>query len=315
MYRPHYVYSENVISLSFVFMALETFFTEARMERRPYSDTGEELSIVGLGGVVLVGMEQAEADAIVAEAFERGVNYFDVAPSYGREQETEKRLGPALKPYRSQVFLACKTGCRDRAGAEAELNRSLKHLETDHVDLYQLHAITTVEDVEKAFGPDGAMAAILEAQQAGKIRHVGFSAHSIEAATLALDRYPFASALFPINFVTFYEGNFGPQIIAKAQEKGAARLALKAMARTNWKEGQDRPYPHCWYEPLSDPRLAELALRFTLSQPITAAIPPGDPRLFRLALDLADRFRPITEVETAELRTYARGLQPIFKAA
>jgi aryl-alcohol dehydrogenase-like predicted oxidoreductase len=285
------------------------------MERRPFGQTGRELSIVGLGGVVLVGMTQAEADAIVGEAIDRGVNYFDVAPSYGQDQETERRLGPALKPYRGNVFLACKTGCRDRDGAAHELRRSLEHLHTDHVDLYQLHAITTVEEVERALGPGGAMEAILEAQQQGLVRHIGFSAHSVEAAHYALDRFPFVSALFPINFVTFYEGNFGPQIIRKAKEQGAARLALKAMARTSWKEGADRPYPHCWYEPLSDPRLAELALRFTLSQPVTAAVPPGDPRLFRLAVDLADRFQPITEPELAELRSYARGLQPIFKAA
>jgi len=183
------------------------------------------------------------------------------------------------------------------------------------VDLYQLHAITTREEVQQALGPGGAMEAILEAQREGKVRHIGFSAHSVEAAFLALDEFPFASALFPINFVTFYEGGFGPQIIARAEEKGAARLALKAMARTNWKEGVDRPYPHCWYEPLTDPRQAALALRFTLSQPITAAVPPGDPRLFRLAMDIADRFRPISEEETAELRALASGLQPIFKAA
>jgi aryl-alcohol dehydrogenase-like predicted oxidoreductase len=285
------------------------------MERRPFGKTGRELSIVGLGGVVLVGMTQSEADAIVGEAIDRGVNYFDVAPSYGQDQETERRLGPALKSHRDGVFLACKTGCRDRAGAAHELRRSLEHLDTDHVDLYQLHAITTVDEVERALGPDGAMEAILEAQQQGLVRHIGFSAHSVEAAHYALDHFPFVSALFPINFVTFYEGGFGPQIIAKAEEKGAARLALKSMARTSWKEGADRPYPHCWYEPLSDPRLAELALRFTLSQPVTAAVPPGDPRLFRLAMDLADRFQPITEPELAELKSYARGLQPIFKAA
>ena len=285
------------------------------MERRPFGNTGSELSIVGLGGVVLVGMSQLEADRIVSEAVDRGVNYFDVAPSYGQDQETEKRLGPALKAHRDNVFLACKTGARDRDGAAHELNRSLEHLHTDHVDLYQLHAITTVEEVQKALGPGGAMEAILEAQRAGKVKHIGFSAHSVEAAFTALDNFPFVSALFPINFVTFYEGGFGPQIISKAEEKGAACLALKAMARTNWKEGADRPYPHCWYEPLTDPRLAELALRFTLSQPITAAVPPGDPRLFRLAMDLADRFQPITPAEIAELQTYARGLQPIFKAA
>lgn len=285
------------------------------MERRPYGQTGRELSIIGLGGVVLCGMTQEEADAIVGEALDRGVTYFDVAPSYGVAQETEKRLGPALRGHRDGVFLACKTGRRDRKGAEEELRRSLMHLRTDHLDLYQLHAITSVEDVEKAFGPDGAMEAILSARQTGQIRHLGFSAHSVEAALLAMERYDFDSALFPVNFVTYFEGGFGPQIIAEAQEKGVARLALKAMARTNWRENDPRPYPHCWYEPLSDPRLAELALRFTLSQPVTAAIPPGDPQLFRLAMDLADRFRPITESETEELRNYARGLKPIFRTA
>jgi aryl-alcohol dehydrogenase-like predicted oxidoreductase len=268
-----------------------------------------------MGGVVLVGMTQAEADAAVSEAIDRGVNYFDVAPSYGTDQETEKRLGPALERYRDQAFLACKTGVRTKAGANAELRRSLQHLRTDHVDLYQLHAITTQEDIETAFGPDGAMEAFVAARDAGMVRHLGFSAHSVEAALAAMDRFAFDSALFPINFVTYYEGDFGPQIIAKAMEKDVARLALKAMARTNWQENASRPYPNCWYEPLTDPHLAELALRFTLSEPITAAIPPGDPRLFRLALDLADNFRPLTEAERVELRGYARTLQPIFKAA
>jgi aryl-alcohol dehydrogenase-like predicted oxidoreductase len=285
------------------------------MERRNYGTTGDSLSIIGVGGVVFVDMEQDVANTLVAEAVDRGVNYFDVAPSYGADQETEKRLGPALKPYREKAFLACKTGRRDRQGAEEELHRSLRHLETDHFDLYQLHHITTREDVETAFGPNGAMEAIVAAQQAGKIRHIGFSAHSVEAALMAFDRFPFASALFPINFVTWSQGGFGEQIMAKAQEKGAACLALKAMARTHWKEGAERPFPHCWYEPLSDPHLAELALRFTLSLPITAAVPPGDPRLFRLALDLAERFQPITDAERQELLDYAAPLEPIFKAA
>ncbi len=285
------------------------------MQRRTLGRTGHELSIIGLGGVTVVGMAQAEADALVGEALARGVNYVDVAPSYGVEQETEKRLGAALRGRREQVFLACKTGQRDRAGAEAELRRSLQHLQTDHFDLYQLHAITTLEEVETIFGPGGAMEAFAAAREAGLVRHLGFSAHSVEAAFAAMDRFAFDSALFPVNFVTFAQGNFGPQIIRRAQEKGVACLALKAMARTNWKEDADRPFPHCWYEPISDPHWADLALRFTLSEPVTAAIPPGDPRLFRLALDLAENFRPIEEAERAELRDYARSLQPIFQYA
>ena len=285
------------------------------MERRMLGRTGQALSIVGLGGVALVDMAQSEADRLVSEAVDRGVNYFDVAPSYGTDQETEKRLGPALKPYRDNSFLACKTGKRDAAGAKEELHRSLAHLQTDHFDLYQLHAITTVEEVETCFGPNGAMETVVAAQQAGQIKHIGFSAHSVEAAFRAMELFDFASALFPINFVTYHEGNFGPQIIARAQEKGVARLALKAMARTSWKENAERPFPHCWYEPLSDPHHAALALRFTLSLPVTAAVPPGDPRLFRLALDLAQDFRPLEDAERQELLSYGRGLQPIFKAA
>ncbi len=285
------------------------------MEKRILGRTGREISIVGMGGVVLVDTTQDQADEIVGEALDRGVTYFDVAPSYGKDQETEKRLGPALAGSRDKVFLACKTGQRTKSGAKEELERSLQHLQTGYLDLYQLHAITSKEDIETAFGAGGAMETFIEAQNSGLVRHLGFSAHSVEAALWAMERFDFDSALFPINFVTFYEGNFGPQIIAKAEERGVARLALKAMARTNWKENEDRPYPHCWYEPLSDPHLAELALRFTLSQPITAAVPPGDPRLFRLAMDIADKFTPITDEEIAELRSYAHGLTPIFKAA
>jgi aryl-alcohol dehydrogenase-like predicted oxidoreductase len=285
------------------------------MERRLLGETGRELSIVGLGGVVFIDQSQAESDRLVAEAIDKGVNYFDVAPSYGTDQETEKRLGPALIGKRDGVFLACKTGRRDRAGADEELRRSLSHLRTDHVDLYQLHAITTVAEVEQAFADDGAMEAILAARDAGLVRHIGFSAHSVEAAFAAMDLFDFETALFPINFVNCFQGDFGPQIIERAQAKGVARLALKAMARTNWKEGAHRDYPNCWYEPLTDPRLTELALRFTLSQPITAAVPPGDPRLFELAVKIAVDFRPILDEEVAELKHYATELTPIFRFA
>ncbi len=285
------------------------------MQRRAYGTSGQELSIIGLGGVVLVGIPQSEADSIVAEAIDHGINYFDVAPSYGHDQETEKRLGPALAGRRDGVFLACKTMCRDGEGAAAELRRSLQHLQTHYFDLYQLHAISSVEEVEKAFAPGGAMETLVKAREEGLIRNIGFSAHSAEAALRAMELFDFASVLFPINFVTWTAGNFGPQIMARAQEKGAARLGLKAMARTNWQEGAHRDFANCWYEPLTDPHFAGLALRFTLSQPVTAAIPPGDPRLFRLAMQLAAEFRPLNEEDTAELRAYAQGLAPLFRAA
>ncbi len=282
------------------------------MERRELGKTGEQLSIVGFGGIVVMNAEPAEASRLVAEAVDRGVNYFDVAPSYGNAEE---RLGPALEPYRDRVFLACKTGKRDKAGAAEELRTSLARLRTDHFDLYQLHALTSMEEMEQALGPGGAMEAFLEAREQGLIRHIGFSAHSVETALAAMDRFSFDSILFPTNYVLVYQANFGPQVVERAREKGVGRLALKAMARTQWADGQPRSFSKTWYEPIADPAEAELALRFTLSQPITAAIPPGEATLFRMALEIAERFRPLQAEETEELRRRANALQPIFRLA
>jgi aryl-alcohol dehydrogenase-like predicted oxidoreductase len=282
------------------------------MERRPLGQTGQELSIVGFGGIVVMNVEPPEASRLVAEAVDRGVNYFDVAPSYGNAEE---RLGPALEPYRDRVFLACKTGKRAKQEAADELRASLARLRTDHFDLYQLHALTSMEEMEQALGPGGALEAFLEARQAGLIRYIGFSAHSVETALAAMERFAFDSVLFPINFVLYHQAQFGPQVVERAQQKGVGRLALKAMARTKWADGQPRAFTKTWYEPISDPEEAELALRFTLTQPITAAIPPGEAPLFRLALDIAERFRPLTQEEQEELRRRAEALQPIFQLA
>lgn len=286
----------------------------AVLSRRPFGRHPDQLSIVGFGAIVVMKMEPEAASRAVAEAVERGVNYFDVAPSYGNAME---RLGPALKPFRDRCFLACKTTQRTAEGARAELEKSLERMQTDHFDLYQLHAITSVaKDVDAVFAAGGAMEAFLEAKKSGRVRHLGFSAHSVEAALAAMERYDFDSVLFPFNFVTWEKGGFGPQVMERAQAKGMARLALKAMAREPWASKEDpgrKAHPNCWYRPLTDPREAELALRYTLSLPVTAALPPGDPALFRMALDIASSFRPITEDETRELRGMLASAEPIFR--
>lgn len=295
-------------------MAITDNSADGRLQRRPYGRRGGvQLSIIGFGGIVVNGVEQDHANRAVARAVERGVNYFDVAPSYG---DAEVKLGPALQPYREDAFLACKTTRRDRDGAAEEMRQSFQRLKTDYFDLYQLHAITDVaKDVDAAFAPGGVMQLLVEAKKDGRVRHVGFSAHSVSAAIAALDRYEFDSILIPINFATFYKGNFGPQMIAAAKKRGASVLALKAMAKQKWRSPDDplrKQYPKCWYEPLTDRHQQALALRFTLSQGVTAAIPPGDESLFWTALDLAMDPRPITDAETQELQQLAEGLDPLF---
>jgi predicted aldo/keto reductase-like oxidoreductase len=286
------------------------------LARRRYRDD-VQLSIIGFGGIVVVGFEQKDADRMVAESFDRGVNYFDVAPSYW-DGEAEMKLGNALRPYRPKVFLACKTTQRDAEGARLELERSLERLHTDHFDLYQFHAVTTMKDVEQILGPGGAAETFVKARQQGKVRYLGCSAHSEEAALAMLDRFPLDSILFPINFVCFAQSNFGPRVIARAKEKGAARLALKALAHAPWPQGTDQAktgHPKAWYQPIEDRELASKALRFTLSEDITAAIPPGDEKIYQMALELAAEFQPLTGQERELLLAGTKGTKPLFPIA
>lgn len=280
--------------------------------KRKYGKTDVMLSIIGFGGIVVTDTEQLEANHYVSEAYERGVNYFDVAPSYGN---AEIKLGPALEPYRKKVFLACKTGQRDYDSAKKEFENSLKVLRTDYFDLYQLHAITDVEkDVNRSFADDGVMNLLLEEKKKGRIRYLGFSAHSHSAALEAMKLYEFDSVLFPINFAGYLKGNFSPEVIEKTKEKGIAILALKMLARQNIAQEDPirKQYPKCWYQPITDIEEAKLAMSFTMSQPVTSAVPPGDIRSFRLALSLADKIEPMDEEKLAKLKELSSKLNPIF---
>jgi aryl-alcohol dehydrogenase-like predicted oxidoreductase len=300
--------------LSFFFSDLSAIartFESGKLEKRSLGRTGRMLSVIGFGGIIVKDVTPEEASAYVKMAIDAGVNYFDVAPSYGNAEE---RLGPALEPYRADVFLACKTSERTKDGSRAELERSLTRLRTDHLDLYQLHAMTSMEDVKKVMGKGGAMETFIEAKQEGKIKHIGFSAHSVEAALALMDQFDFDTILYPVNYTTWYAGNFGPQVLARAQEKNMGILALKAMAKGPWPQGADRSeYSKCWYEPLSNKEDAKMGLRFTLSHPVTAALPPGEGKLFKLALELRESLKPLKQDEVEALKAKALSGQPIFK--
>lgn len=281
------------------------------MKQRDYGSTGVRLSVIGFGGILVMNESPEGASRLVAQAIDRGVNYFDVAPSYGNAQQ---RLGPALEPYRNQVFLACKTQVRDAEGARAQLEESLRDLRTDHLDLYQLHAVTSMEDVDTILGPGGAMETFLRAREEGLVRFLGFSAHSEEAALALMDAVKFDSILFPVNWVVWYGTNFGPRVVDRATRDGLAILALKALAKRSRREGEE-DWPKAWYHPVDSYDEAELGLRFTLSRPVAAAVSPGHEQLFNWACDAAEAFRPLTDEEEAMLARQAEALEPIFPVA
>jgi len=259
------------------------------MERRALGKTGARLSVVGFGGIVVRDVSPLEAAQHVARAVGRGINYFDVAPSYGNAEE---RLGPALQPYRDQVFLACKTEERTAKEAAAELHRSLARLKTGYFDLYQFHGVSSLEQAEQILAPGGALEAFVAARDKGLIRHIGFSAHSEEAAARLLDAFPFDSVLFPVNLFCWREGRFGPLVCQKAAQKGTGLLALKSLAKRPWREGEARKWANCWYAPVDTIAEAKVVLAFTLSQPVTAAISPGHAELLWLACNALEALGP-----------------------
>lgn len=149
------------------------------------------------------------------------------------------------------------------------------------------------------------MEVLTRLREAGDVRFLGFSAHNESAALRLLDAVSFDSVLFPVNWRAWHAGGFGARLVDRARGRGTAILALKALADRRLMEGEPVEYPKAWYKPLSTYAEAELALRFTLSRPVTAAVSPGHEELLWWACDAADAFSPLSDEEERELRDRA----------
>ena len=275
---------------------------------RVLGKTGEKVTVLGFGGIALRNNGQEFANELIALAFDRGIRYFDIAPSYGDSQEL---MGPALKPYRKKVFLACKTLERDQEGSEHELHESLDLLKTDHIDLYQFHSLRKMEDLDQIFGPKGAMETFQKARQAGKIRYIGFSAHNEEVALKAMDLFDFDSILYPINCVCWHNGDFGPKGFETARQKNMGIMAIKAIAKTRI-SGDNKPYPNLWYEPFEGEGQIEKALQFTLSKDITGTVHAGDSIFMKKTLQYIEGTGEFTPPQQDEIQAMIKDVKPIF---
>jgi predicted aldo/keto reductase-like oxidoreductase len=283
----------------------------AGMPRRMMGRTGIKVSIVGFSGLALNKRLQEDCNQGVKNAFDKGVNYFDVAPAYG---DAEVRMGGALEQLkRSEYFLACKTKARDAKGAQEELDRSLQRLKTDYFDVYQLHHIQKPEQVKQALGPGGCMETILKAKEQGKIRFIGFSAHTTQGAMEALKGFKFDTVMFPINFVEYYTIGFGRDVLAEAKKQGAAVLAIKPMSTGLWPKGAEQSRKW-WYRSAEEKEQVDLVMRWALSQaPVVTTFSPGFLDLVDKAIESGKNFRPITEKETAQLQELAKSCNTMFK--
>ncbi|TWU40966.1 aldo/keto reductase [Novipirellula artificiosorum] len=282
------------------------------MPQRVLGKTGLNVSTVTFPGLALVREEQDACNEAIHSSFERGINYFDVAPAYGNG-DCEIKMGIGLQGLeRDDYVLSCKTKMRDKAGARLELDRSLERLKTDYFDLYQFHCFIDPEEVAEVLAPGGAMETVLEAQKAGQIKHIGFSAHTTKSALRALRHFDFDTAMFAINFVEYYTIGFGKPVLELAQEKGTAVIGMKTLGNGRWPKGVEKTRKW-WYRTVETDEQVRMALQFTLSlQPVATAIPPSWLDLVDKAIDQAKGLTPATDEDFAKAQKLSEGCESVF---
>jgi len=222
--------------------------------------------------------------------------------------------GEGLKGVpRDKYFLACKTQKDDAKEGRIELERSLKRLQTDHFDLYQLHCLQREDEVEEALGPGGVLEMILKAKEQGKVRHIGFSAHTTAAALAAMEGFDFDSCMFPINFVEWFGTGYGREVADIAVANGVSLISIKPVSRGLWPKDVKKTY-NWWYRPLEEENEYQLAMDWVLSMPgMVSALPTSYFDVFDKSVAAARKFRPIQPAGVDSLKTLAQSCTPIFK--
>jgi aryl-alcohol dehydrogenase-like predicted oxidoreductase len=261
------------------------------MEKRRLGRLEHESSVLIYGAAALGGVSQQVADLSIQEALDGGINHFDVAADYG---DAELRLGPWMSQIRDRIFLATKTGHREREPAWQQINDSLQRLQTDRVDLLQLHAIGDVGELDAATAPGGALEAAIRAQNEGLVGAVGITGHGHDAPAThlqALRRHPFATVLTPLNPVLWRDPSYRADYEALVEEAGrqdVGLMTIKTVSRRNWPDGRhgtDRSYA-TWYEPYDDQSRITAAVSWVLAHQEVTGIPTaGDVRLLGMLIE------------------------------
>lgn len=283
------------------------------IEKIPFGRTGHNSTRTLFGAAAFWGTPQDEANRTLDLLLEYGVNHIDTAASYG---DAELRLGPWLKQYRDQFFLATKTEKRTYQAAKEELHRSLDLLKTDHVDLWQMHFLVNPEEWETAMGPGGVLEAFIEAREQGLTRFLGVTGHNTNVAEMhlkSLEQFDFDSVLLPYNPTMMQNPQYAAdfeQLMAVCQEKNVAVQTIKALAKGPW---GDKPKTHTtWYEPFSTQAEIDLAVQWVLSRPGVFLNTAGDTTLLRMVLDAASRADTAVPQATITEKMNAINMEPLF---
>ena len=264
------------------------------METRRLGRTGHMSSIIAFGGFALLQATQKDADTALETALANGINHIDVSPMYG---QAETRIGSWFGRNGKQFFLGCKTHEREKTAAWESLKRSLDLLKVDRFDLFQFHGVDSIETVNTILGPGGALEAVIEAREQGLLEYIGITGHRPDVQNEALELFNFDTVMFPLNRVHAAhpeKWNYFIPLLKTAREKDTGVLAIKSVAKQLWENPDRASHTYqTWYHPFDEATEIEKSLWYTLSQDITAAVLPGDLRLWPMAIDAAQRFKPL----------------------
>jgi hypothetical protein len=296
------------------------------MPTRNLGTAGFRVGIFGLGGQGALEKHNNEglALAIIQRALELGVNYFDTSAIYGGpDRWSEQYLGKGLKGYRDQVFIATKTKERTRDGAFKNLEVSLKLLDTDHVDAWQLHDVGIQEDIDQIFGKGGAIEALVQAHDQKMVRHLGVTGRfRPEALIECINRFPFDTILMGVNAADKYYYSFEKELLPLAVEKQMGIIGMKVMARgrilSSWTPPTVEEQKHSWegrgaITTIPGTLTKRETFFYTLSLPISTAIIGCDSvAQVEECVELARSFTPLSQTQMTALE--AR-VEPVAKQA
>jgi aryl-alcohol dehydrogenase-like predicted oxidoreductase len=270
-------------------------------------------TIAIFGGAAFWQISQEDADKVMELIIEAGINHIDVAPSYG---QAEIRIGPWMPRERSRFFLGCKTTERTKEGAWKEMQESLKRLQTDTFDLYQCHAITTMEELDAVTMKGGALEAFVEAREKGLTKYLGITGHGAQAPQIyleALRRFDFDSVMFPLNFVQMANPEFrksAEELIATCKAKDVGTMVIKSITKGPW--GAKQHTATTWYEPFEKLDEIQKGVNFALSHDVTGLCTAGDTRILPLVLKACENFSQLRQDEMEEMIKSARQYEPLF---
>jgi aryl-alcohol dehydrogenase-like predicted oxidoreductase len=280
----------------------------------PFGRTGHQSTRTLFGAAALGSVTQAEADQTLELLLKYGVNHIDTAASYG---DSELRIGPWMKQYRKQFFLATKTGERTYQAARQQIRRSLERLQVDQVDLIQLHNLAQPDEWETAMNEGGALQAAVEARDEGLVRFIGVTGHGLGIAAMhrrSLERFDFDSVLLPYNYILMQNEQYAADFEALmkiCQERNVAVQTIKSITRCPWGENQEHSAA-TWYEPLKDQEAIDKAVAWVLGRPGIFLNTVGDIHVLPKVLDAASRFTTRPSDEDMQAVVEQKDMEPLF---